>query len=546
MRPSSHLVAVSALALAIFGPALAQEPAPAPAEQGRAAQSQPAPGERARPDGPRAGRAGDRIDGQRPSGERGQETRKLPPDAVTQHVLELPDRILRFTATAGALQLTDPQGALQAEISYVAYVRDGAEPGARPVTFAVNGGPGAASAYLHLGVLGPWRLPLDGPSVSPSAAPTLMPNPETWLDFTDLVFIDPVSTGYSRAVGSAEDVRNRYFTIEGDIDTLSAVVARWLRMNDRMPSPKFFVGESYGGFRGPLLADKLQRDIGIGFSGIVLLSPVLDFGWFAQPRHAPWIHVTRLPSYAASCLERKGPLSREALREAEVYAAGEYLGDLFRGLQDAAAVERLGSRAASFICIDPAIVRRLAGRVDVATFQRELMRGSGRVVSAYDAGVTGYDPQPTAATSHFSDPLLTAMTAPLTSAMVDHLSRTLNWKVVDQRYQLLNGSVSGGWRWGRGRGPAETLSKLGEALARDGQLRILIVHGFTDLVTPYFASQLLIDQLPDYGQVKRVSLAVYAGGHMFYSRDPSRTAFRADAQRLYREALEGRQNGKAP
>ena len=134
-----------------------------------------------------------------------------------------------------------------------------------------------------------------------------MPNAETWLDFTDLVFIDPVDTGYSRAAGSAEDIRNRYFNIEGDVGTLSAVITRWLRQNNRLTSPKFLIGESYGGFRAPRIAHELQKDVGVGLNGIVMLSPVLDFGWFSQPRHAPWVHAVRLPSYVAAATEGKAP-----------------------------------------------------------------------------------------------------------------------------------------------------------------------------------------------------------------------------------------------
>ena len=518
----------SILVSLLFGPVLAQ-PGPGRIRD----QNRPAQQEGPRPAGPAA-----------PQGERAQpEGRKLPADSVTRHVLELPGRTLRFTATAGALPLTDPQGALQAEIGYVAYTLDGADTPARPVTFAVNGGPGAASAYLHLGVLGPWRLPLDGPSISPSATPAVVPNAESWLEFTDLVFIDPVNTGYSRATASGDDLANRYFTIDGDIDTLAAIVARWLRTNDRMASPKFFAGESYGGFRGPLLAAKLQKDIGIGLSGLVLVSPVFDFGWLRQA--SPWGHASRLPSLRAACRERAGPVSRESLRDVEAYAAGEYLTDLFRGVQEREAVERVSSRVADFLCLDPALVRRLAGRVDTGTFQRELLRGEGRVASAYDAGVTGFDPDPTAAVSRYEDPGLTAMTAPLTSAMIEHLSKNLNWKVSDQRYHLLNGSVNGSWRWNRGRGPAESLSELRQVLALDGNLRVLVVHGQTDLVTPYFASELLLRQVPDYGAAGRVRLAVYPGGHMFYSRDESRAGFRDDAMRMYRQALEARQNGHA-
>jgi carboxypeptidase C (cathepsin A) len=517
MNRFATLAVAAAVALASLTQLYAQTPHPAPQEQSA-----------------RQGQGGPRQADRPPS-----EARRLPADSVTHHVLELPGRTLRFTATAGSFALSDGQGNLQAEIAYVAYTRPDADPASRPVTFALNGGPGAASAYLHLGVLGPWRLPLDGPTISPSASPELVPNAETWLDFTDLVFIDPVGTGYSRAVGSNEDIRNRYFNIEGDIGTLSEVIGRWLRAQDRLLSPKFFVGESYGGFRGPKLADKLRSDQGVALNGLVLLSPVLDFAWLSQPRHNAWIHAARLPSLVAAAREAKGPVTRQDMADAEAYARGDYLTDLTRGLQDKEAVERASRRVADLTGLDPEIVRRRAGRLDTGTFQREFLRSQKRIASAYDAGVSAYDPDPTAAVSNAEDAVLAAMTPPLTSAIVDHLSRRLNYKV-DAKYNLLNGGVNGSWRWGGGRGQAEAMSDLRQTMALDATFRVLVVHGFTDLVTPYFANQLLLDQLPDYGAEKRIGLSVYPGGHMFYSRDGSRTAFRQDAAKMYDAALAAR------
>jgi carboxypeptidase C (cathepsin A) len=477
-----------------------------------------------------------------PRPDRGQaDAGRLPADAVTHHTLDLPGRTLRFTATAGASTLTDQQGAPQAEYAFVAYTLDGAEPGTRPVTFAINGGPGASSAYLHVLALGPWRLPLDGTRIIPSTPPAVVPNAETWLDFTDLVFIDPPGTGYSHVIGG-DQVRERFYSVEGDIDGLAAFVMRWLKEKNRLVSPKFFVGESYGGFRGPLLAEKLQSDQGIGLRGLVLVSPVLDFAWMSQPGHAPWVHVTRLPSMAAAVIERRGEVTRDALREAEGYASGEYLADLLRGLKDPGAVERVSTRVAQMTGLDPELVRRLAGRVDVGTFQREFQRRSRDVVSAYDTDIVSYDPDPTAARPRYEDPALTAITAPLTSATLDLLSRTLNYRV-EGRYNLLTGSINGAWRWGRGRGQPENISELRQALALDPRLRVLVAHGFTDLVTPYFASQLLLNQLPDFGPDQRLVLRVYGGGHMFYSRDLSRAAFRKDVERLFDEAMRPAANG---
>lgn len=500
--------------LVLCAPALAQ-PAPAPSPPAAAAGARPTEG---------AGLPG----------------RRLPPDVATEHVLDLPGRQLRFTAVAGSLPLVDSGGTVQAEIGYVSYTRPGFEPGSRPVTFAVNGGPGASSAYLHLLVAGPWRLPLDGRTISPSAPISLGPNAETWLDFTDLVFIDPVDTGYSRAAGSADEQRDRYFTIEGDVTTLASVISRWLRANDRLASPKFFMGESYGGFRGPLVVEKLQTELGIGFSGAVLVSPVLDFGWLGQGRHEPLEFAARLPSLAAGKRERAGPITREALADAERYAAGEYLTDLMRGVRDREAVDRVSARVAELSGLDPDLVRRRGGRLDAATVQRELDKATGQVASAYDTGVVTFDVDPTSPRTEGPDAVLTAMTSPLSSAIVDHLWRRLGWRVPNQRYELLNGSVNGRWRYGRGRRPPQAVDELKGIVALDPAFRLLVVHGLTDLVTPYFASELILRQVPAYGDGERVALRVYPGGHMFYSRDASRAAFRADGEAMVRRALEAR------
>ena len=466
--------------------------------------------------------------------------RRLPADITTMHSLELPGRTLRFSATAGSLPLVDPQGAAQAELAFVAYTAGGTDPRNRPVTFFLNGGPGASSAYLHLLVAAPWRLPLGQTTISPSQPPVLVPNPETWLDFTDLVFLDPVETGDSRASGSRDEIRDRYFSVEGDIASITAAISRWLRQNERLASPKFFVGESYGGFRGPMVVQKLQTELGIGMSGAVLLSPVLDFGFLGRPRHDPTEFVSRLPSLAAARLERDGAASRRSLAEAERYAAGEYLVDLTRGLQDREAVGRISARVAELTGLPADLVRRHAGRIDMGTFQREFHRPEGRVASIYDTGVTTFDADPTTDRAEGGDAVLAAMQAPLSTAMVDHLWRTLGWRVPNQRYELLNGAVNSSWRYGRGRQAPQVLDELKEALALDPNFRVMVAHGLTDLVTPYFASELLLRQVPAYGGEARAVLTTYPGGHMFYTRDASRAAFRADVEGLIRGAVERR------
>jgi carboxypeptidase C (cathepsin A) len=181
------------------------------------------------------------------------------------------------------------------------------------------------------------------------------------------------------------------------------------------------------------------------------------------------------------------------------------------------------------------MVRRLAGRVDTRTFIRERTRDRGLVASMYDATVTGIDPDPSSSSSHYDDPVLSVVRAPLSSAMTDLYARVLKWRVVEP-YQLLNGRVSSRWDWGGGRSTHEIVSDLRSVLASDPRLRVLVTHGASDLVTPYFENQMILDQMPPFASPERLKLSVYGGGHMFYSRDASRRALREDAKELYRAA----------
>ena len=458
-----------------------------------------------------------------------QDTAAPTPDRSTEHTLSLPGRTpFRFTATVSTVRLANDAGAPQADLVLTSFTSPGDN---RPVTFAVNGGPGASSAWLNLGALGPWRLPMGDGAPSPVTPPIPVDNTETWLPFTDLVFIDPAGTGYSRVLGG-DDARRRLFSVDGDVSSLAEAIRRWLDANNRLVSPKFIAGESYGGFRGPRLVRALRQEQGVGVSGLVLVSPVLDFGG-RQNELDPLNWVARLPSMAAAAAAAPG---RAALREAEEYAAGDYLLDLVRGESDRAAVARASERVAALTGLDPALVRRRAGRVDLGTFLRE--RGSHapgeppRIASAYDATVTMPDPFPAAANDNAPDPLLTGLRAPLTSAAAGLYAGRLNWQPeAGRRYEVLNESVNRAWDYGRG-GRPESVGSLRVSLALDPAFRVLVVHGLYDLVTPYFASKLLLDQLPPLGPIGQVRLRAYPGGHMFYSRDASRAAFTADAEAL--------------
>jgi carboxypeptidase C (cathepsin A) len=464
-----------------------------------------------------------------PAAQPAAEQHKLPPDSTTKQSLDLPGRNLAFTATAGSIRLFDDKGEPQADIAYTSYQLDGADRVTRPVTFVFNGGPGAASAWLQLGNNGPWRLAINADQVTPSAPSDLQPNAETWLDFTDLVYIDPVGTGYSRFVATGDDVRKKFFSVDGDVSSIAVTIRRWLEKYDRLPSPKFITGESYGGIRGPKLVRNLQVEQGVGVKGLILISPVLDFREYSGSSILQY--VASLPTYAAVAREVKGPVTRADLADVEGYARGDFLADLIKGEADSDATNRIADKVASLTGIDQAVSRRLAGRFDIIEFRREFDRRNGKVTGRYDASVRGYDPFPDSSFFHFGDQSGDALAAPVTSAAVDLTTRKLNWRP-DGSYELGNGAAEKAWDFGRGLRPAESVTELRQVLALDPKLKVLVAHGLFDLATPYFGSKMLLDQLPTFAEAPRVKLVVYPGGHMFYSRDASRQAFRAEVQAL--------------
>jgi carboxypeptidase C (cathepsin A) len=452
-----------------------------------------------------------------------------PPDATTHHTLELPGRTLHFTATAGSIALRDDNGAPQADVAFIAYQFDGADKRSRPVTFVFNGGPGMASGWLQVGAIGPWRVVLRDDQGQPATPPEPIPNADTWLDFTDLVFIDPPGTGYSLIPGG-DEARKRFWSVGGDISALGETIRRWIDRNDRSVSPHFLLGESYGGFRAPRIARNLQSVQGVGVAGMVLLSPLLD-SQIMSGGTDPFTWVDRLPSEVAAARALHGPVTRTGVADAEQYAATDYLTDILRGERDTAALDRLATRVAALTGLDPALVRRYHGRLDNNVFLHELQRTQGRVGSVYDATIANPDPFPHEALSRYPDPVLEGFKAPVTSAMVAIYNDKLNWRP-EQTYHLSNDTAAERWDWGHGLGRPESISALRAAMSVDPRMHVLIAHGLFDLVTPYFANELILRALPD-GEADRVRLAVYPGGHMFYSQDASRAALHRDAQAVF-------------
>ena len=443
------------------------------------------------------------------------------PTVVTHQTLELAGKKQEFTATVGAIRLTDAKGVPDAEIGVTSYVLDGAEPASRPVTFVINGGPGAGSAWMQLGAVGPWRIKLD--EVSPSMPVVTVANAETWLDFTDLVLLDPPGTGWARVLGG-EDARKKYWTVQGDLNGLAEVIRRWLQSNNRMASPKAIAGESYGGFRAPRLARLLPETQGVAVSALVLLSPALDLA--AVNRNDVMSYAVRLPSMAAAV---RGATDRSAMADVEAYARGDYIIDLLRGPRDAAAQVRIVGKLAPMLGLAPDLVRQLAGAIGNNTFLRERGRGQHMIASAYDATVSAADPFADSPYSYPPDPILLGLQSPYVSALTALYASKLNFHP-DGRYEILNQGVAHAWDWGRG-GMPQAISALRTDLATDPNLHVVVVHGLFDLVTPYLATQLILDGIPEIAPPGRLRLLVLPGGHMFYTMDASRIALHDAARK---------------
>jgi carboxypeptidase C (cathepsin A) len=452
--------------------------------------------------------------------------------SVTHQAITVGGASIGFAAVVEMPPLEGANGHPEAELMTTAFLRDGDAPQARPVTFVFNGGPGDSSAWLDLGALGPWRIAMDGDAARPSADVAPVDNAETWLPFTDLVFIDPPGTGYARLLADTPEVRKRVWSTSGDIDAIAETIRRWLALHRRMASPKYVLGESYGGIRAPRVVRELAETKGVGVRGLVLISPVMDYGRSQVFDPLSWVWA--LPGEVAAVRARKGPVTEADLADVEAYASGEYLAGLLRGPNDSAAVEQRVARMEALTGLDPALLRARRGLVSEYEFTREIARAQGRVASLYDLTVTKPDAWPASPFGQNPDPMTVALRAPAVSAMTDVYARRLGWQS-DTPYLIDNADVRRQWDFGPARAPAQSYAALRTDLAADPSLRVLVAHGLFDVITPYFRTKVMLRQIEAQAGGGRVRLLVLPGGHMFYSRDESRAALRDAARELYAE-----------
>ena len=462
----------------------------------------------------------------------------------TKHNVTIDGHVLEYTATAGTLVLkeeAEKEGKAEGEkakatIFYVAYHLDNVEsPQDRPVTYSFNGGPGSSSVWLHLGILGPRRVKMaDDVGNLPKPPFELVNNDFSLLDKTDLVFIDPVSTGYSRAVPGEKP--KEFHDFEKDIEWVGEFIRLYTSRARRWTSPKFLIGESYGSTRAAELSGFLQEKHGMYFNGVMLISSVLEFQTLIFSPNNDVPHFLYLPSYAATAHYHEQldpPLQdrplKEVLDEAEDFALEEYALALLKGASlPAEERDEIAEKLALYTGLDVGYIKRSNLRVPILRFTKELLRADGHTVGRLDSRFKGVDRDSAGETFEF-DPSYATIQGPYSSTFNDYVRRDLGFET-DLPYEILNREVWPSWSYkkfeNRFVDVADTLRK---AMNINPYLQVFVASGYYDLATPYFATEYTFDHLDiPADRYENIHMKHYEAGHMMYQHMPSLAALKRD------------------
>jgi carboxypeptidase C (cathepsin A) len=449
--------------------------------------------------------------------------------SVTHHSITVGGKTLNYTATAAQMPLRNASGETEAHIFYVAYTLDGAEPGKRPLTFAFNGGPGSASLWVHMGAMGP-RSPKLLPNGSMPPPPyQMVDNPYTWLDLTDLVFIDPVGTGYSRA--KTADVARRMNSVQGDLQSVGEFIRMYIVRHNRELSPMFLAGESYGTFRAAGLAGYLI-DRGIAFNGVALISTTLNLETIWS-RSDDLVYVLEFPTYAADAWYHKKvapDLQRQDiktfLKGAEAFATGEYSVALNKG-DDLPAAERkaVTDKLVRYLGLEARYIDESNLRFNVQHFTRALLRDKHQTIGRLDGRLAGPSSLDTGETSEY-DPSSTLTGPPFTAVFTNYVRGELAYKT-DMMYYVSGGIMP--WDYGVQNGFGDTTALLRNAFVKNPYMKVMVAASYYDLATPYFAVQYTFNHMGLHPEMhKNIVWNYYQAGHMMYIDSDSRAKLKHD------------------
>ena len=453
---------------------------------------------------------------------------------------------LHYTITSGYMPMTDGSGKLLARIFFIAYTKDVAagRKSARPLTFAFNGGPGAAAVWLNLGCAGPTRLVLTARGKVPPPPYRLAPNHQTWLTATDLVFVDPVGTGYSRAAPGVPS--SKFFGVMPDIQSMGGFIRRYITAYRRWGSPVFLAGESYGTTRAAGLADYLSGHEGLDLNGVILISSVLNFETLEPSAGNDVPYPLYLPSYtAAAWYHHLLPAALQAhfhrtLAKVERWALHVYMPALAQGntLSKARRIA-IAAKLARYTGLPEKYILLANLRINPFAFEQRLLRSQRLVVSRMDTRLTGYNPDPTAGTAPY-DPGLSRYVAPFTSAFNWYVRRDLHYKN-NLRYKTLANLP---WKFNvGGNGYLNVADNLQRAMIRNPDMKVLVCSGYFDLATPFFATVYTMDHLNLSPRLQtNIQEVFFRGGHMVYHPAPMRRKL-AKVVRAFIAAGSGRRPG---
>jgi carboxypeptidase C (cathepsin A) len=442
---------------------------------------------------------------------------------VTHHQVTVDSKLLKYTATAGRLPIKRGDGKIEAEMFFVAYTLDGQNASKRPLTFAFNGGPGSATIWLHMGALGPKHVVLQPDGFLPPPPYHIADNPSTLLDKSDVVFVDAISTGFSRAANA--ELSKKFLGVKGDIEAFSEFIRLYLTRNERWSSPLFLFGESYGTTRAAGIAGNLA-DQGISFNGITLLSTALSFQTLVDNKSNDQPYILLVPTFTMIAgYHKKLPADlaqdmAKARQESVQWAATEYTQALAKG--DALTAEerqKAIDQMARYTGLSKEVIDQANLRIDVPKFTHYLLLDQKLRVGRLDGRFTGPDPDGLLDTP-FYDPTESAIMGPYTSVFNNYVRTELGYKT-DMPYQVFPSDQNffeNTWNWGSGIGGfPDTATALRQAIVKNPYLKVMVMEGFYDLATPFYAADYTINHLnlnPQYR--KNISFATYEAGHMVY------------------------------
>ena len=461
------------------------------------------------------------------------------PTSVTKHSMTLKGQKFDYSVTAAQLPLRNAEGEVEVKMFYAAYTKDGADAGTRPVVFAFNGGPGSATMWLHMGGLAPKMAPMPVGEKLPKPPYTVQDNPDTWLDFADVVCIDAPATGYSRLTKS--DLGKKYFGVRQDIAAFTEFIRAWLTEHKRWSSPLFIAGESYGGIRGSGLVKSLF-DTGIAVSGFISISGTNNYMTLDGMRGNDATYISFLPTLATTAwyhkkLAPKFKSVEQVSKEALEFANGDYALALSRGDSlPAAEREKVAARMSELIGLSKKFCLGANLRVPEFTFFKEIRREEGLAVGRLDSRFVAKE-ETQVGGQRSDDPTDDVMTAPYYSAFNDYVQNTLGVKTT-MKY-LIYGPVR---PWAEPEGSyAETGSDLRDLIAANPHFRVLYMMGYYDLACPYNGTLYTVNHMNlDTESRKQISYEYYPAGHMMYIEAKSRTKFHDDAAKFVRDTLAGK------